>query len=189
MGTPDDGLRLVLISLNEVKQVAVLAAAEEFAPQLLSMGVVKGKEQLEALLEMAAVDRYVVTYGEPFATTFRSSPFEHTPRQIIEGLEKGFREADELLSRQKRGEALSEEEQARLRFVPRSWMVWSSALSSAEGIARVRAWFAEKKSAEATKSKEGPSQKTESQKEGGGPGRPASSVPLAGNPASLTEGG
>jgi hypothetical protein len=145
MGTVDDSLRLVLIALNELKQVAVLAAAEEFAPELRSLGVLKGKEQLEAFLDVAAVDHYVVTYGEPFVTTFRSAPFGYGREQIIEGLEKGFREAGELRAKLKSGETLSNEEQARLRFVPRSWMVWSSGVSSTDGIARVRAWFEEKK--------------------------------------------
>jgi hypothetical protein len=140
-------LRLVLISLNELKQVAVLASAEEFGPELHSMGVIKGKEQLQEFLKMAVVDHYVVTYGEPFATTFRSAPFAHSGEQIVGALEKGVREAGELRARVKNGEALSEEEQARLRFVPRSWMVWSSTVSSEEGTARVRAWFEEKKSA------------------------------------------
>lgn len=144
MGTVDDSLRLVLIALNELKQVAVLAAAEEFAPELRSIGVIKGKEQLEAFLEMAAVDHYVVTYGEPFATTFRPAPIGHSWQQIIAGLEKGFREAQELRSKLKNGEALGDDEQARLRFAPRSWMVWSSTMTSADGLARVRTWFAEK---------------------------------------------
>jgi len=147
MGTPDDGLRLVLVSLNELKQMAVLAAAEEFAPQLFSLGVVKGKEQLKELLAKAEVDHYVVTYGEPFATTFRASPFGHSPEQILEGLEKGFEEAGELRARARNSETLSEEERTRLRFVARSWIVWSSTVGSKEGIARVRAWFAEKKAA------------------------------------------
>lgn len=51
MTVPNDNLRLVLISLNELKQVAVLAAANQFGAQLLSMGVVKGKQQLETFLE------------------------------------------------------------------------------------------------------------------------------------------
>jgi len=145
METVDDSLRLILISLNELKQVAVLAAAEEFAPELRSLGVVKGKEQLEAFLQMAEVDHYVVTYGEPFASTFRPAPIGHSWQQIIAGLEKGFREAGELRNKLKKGEVLGDEEQAGLRFGPRSWMVWSSTVSSTEGLARVRAWFAEKK--------------------------------------------
>jgi len=145
MGTPEDGLRLALIALNELKQVAVLASAEECAPQLFSMGVVKGKEQLKELLEKAGVDHYVVTYGEPFVTTFRAAPFGHSPEQIVEELEKGFVDASELRARKKNGEALNDEEQTRLRFLARSWLVWSSTVSSQEGIARVRAWFEEKK--------------------------------------------
>jgi len=145
MGTVDDSLRLVLIALNELKQVAVLAAAEEFAPELRSLGVVKGREQLETFLETAAVDHYVVTYGQPFASTFRPAPIRHSWQQIIEDLEKGFREAGELRAKLSKRETLSEDELERLRFAPRSWMVWSSTLSSADGMARVRAWFAEKK--------------------------------------------
>jgi len=145
MGTVDDNLRLVLIALNELKQVAVLAAAEEFAPELRSMGVVKGKEQLGAFLEAVAVDHYVVTYGEPFASTFRPAPIGHSWRQVIDDLEKGFRHTGELRAKLSKGETLSEDELARLRFAPRSWIVWSSTVSSEDGMARVRTWFAEKR--------------------------------------------
>jgi hypothetical protein len=145
METPEDSLRLVLIALNELKQVAVLAAAEGFGMQLHSMGVVKGKEQLAAFLEMAEVDHYVVCYGEPFVTTFRSAPFGHDAQQIIAGLEKGFREAEELRGKIEKDETVSEEERAQLRFAPRVWMLWSSSLKSEEGMERVRAWFSENK--------------------------------------------
>jgi hypothetical protein len=84
MTIPNDNLRLFLISLNELKQVAILAAANEFAPQLSSIGIVKGKLQLEAFLAMAGIDRYIVSYGEPFATTFKSTIFEHSPKQIVD---------------------------------------------------------------------------------------------------------
>jgi hypothetical protein len=145
METPDDSLRLVLISLNELKQVAVLAAAEGLGLQLHSMGVVKGKEQLAAFLEMAEVDHYVVCYGEPFVTTFRSAPFAHDAQQIIAGLEKGFREAEELRQKITKDETVEEEERTRLRFAPRVWMLWSSSLKTDEGMERVRAWFGESK--------------------------------------------
>jgi hypothetical protein len=145
METPDDSLRLVLISLNELKQVAVLAAPEGFGLQLHSMGVVKGKEQLAAFLEMAEVDHYVVCYGEPFVTTFRSAPFAHDAQQIIAGLEKGIREAGELRQKIEKGDAVSEEERVHLRLAPRTWTLWSSSLKSDEGMERVRAWFSENK--------------------------------------------
>jgi hypothetical protein len=84
MSNPNDYLRLFLVSLNELKQVAILAAASDFGPQLSSMGIVKGKQQLEAFLMMAGIDCYIVSYGEPFATTFKSTTFEHTPKQIVD---------------------------------------------------------------------------------------------------------
>jgi hypothetical protein len=149
MELPEDSLRLVLIALNELKQIAVLGSAERFGPELRSMGVVKGKEELEAFLNMAGVDHYVVTYGEPFVTTFRSAPFAQAPQQIVAALEKGFREADELRSRLRSGQTVSDEERSRVRFVPRSWLVWSSTVSSEEGMERVRSWFAEKKAGSA----------------------------------------
>jgi hypothetical protein len=141
MANAKDSLRLVLISLNELKQVAVLAAAEGFGSQLFSMGVVKGKEQLEALLETAGADHYVVSYNEPFASTFKASAFAHSAEQIVADLEKGFRAAKERSDGLKRGETLDDEEQARLRFAPRSWMVWASAVESSDGITRIRSWF------------------------------------------------
>jgi hypothetical protein len=36
-----------------------------------------------------------------------------------------------------------------VRFVPRSWLVWSSTVSSEEGMERVRSWFAEEKAGSA----------------------------------------
>ena len=145
MTTGNDSLRLVLISLNELKQVAVLAA-NGFALQLHSMGVVKGKKQLETFLEMAGVDHYVVSYAEPFANTFKATPFDHNAKQIVAALEKAFRSADELRQRVEKGEKLSDEEQSQLRFLPRSWTVWSSSVKTDEGMERVKAWFKEKKS-------------------------------------------
>jgi hypothetical protein len=153
METPDDSFRLVLISLNELKQVAVLAAAKGFVPLLHSMGVVKGKEQLAAFLEMAEVDHYVVCYGEPFVTTFRSAPFAHDAQQIVAGLEKGFREAAEVRRKIEKGETVTEEERAQLRLGPRAWMLWSSSLKSEEGMERVRAWFSENRTSAVEKVK------------------------------------
>jgi len=137
MTSVGDSLRLALISLNELKQVAVCAAAE----RLVRMGVVKGKEQLEAFLEMAGVDHYIVSYGEAFVTTFRSAAFEHNPKQIIAGMERGFQKAAELRLRVEEGKELTEEEQAQLRFMPGSWVVWSSTVPSDEGNKHVRSWF------------------------------------------------
>jgi hypothetical protein len=141
MTIPNDNLRLFLISLNELKQVAILAAANEFAPQLSSIGIVKGKQQLEAFLVMAGIDRYIVSYGEPFATTFKSTIFEHSPKQIVDDLEKGFQQADELRLKLRKGESLTNEEQSHLRFLPKSWSVCSSSVSTTEGIDRIRSWF------------------------------------------------
>jgi hypothetical protein len=46
MTIPNDSLRLVLISLNELKQVAILAAANEFGPRLFSMELSKENSSL-----------------------------------------------------------------------------------------------------------------------------------------------
>jgi len=141
MTIPNGYLRLFLISLNELKQVAILAAADEFGPQLSSMGIVKGKQQLEAFLVMAGIDRYVVSYGEPFVTTFKSTIFEHSPKQIVDDLEKGFQQADELRLKLRNGEELTDEEQSHLRFSPKSWSVCSSSVTTTEGVERIRSWF------------------------------------------------
>ena len=141
MTIANDNLRLVLISLNELKQVAILAAANQFGPQLLSMGVVKGKEKLETFLEMAGIDRYIVSYGEPFATTFRSAAFDHSPKQIANDLDKGFQLAAELRLKMLRGEKLTDAEDSQLRLWPRNWSVCSSSVRTDEGIERIREWF------------------------------------------------
>jgi hypothetical protein len=141
MTIPSDNLRLVLISLNELKQVAVLAVANQCDPQLFSMGVVKGKEQLEAFLEMAGIDHYIIPYGQPFENTFRSAAFEYGPKQIVNDLEKGFQAAVELRVKKLGGEKLTEAEDSQLRLSPRSWSVFSSSMKSDEGMERIRAWF------------------------------------------------
>jgi hypothetical protein len=141
MKNVEDSLRLVLVALNELKQVAVLAAADRFGLQLFSLGVVKGKDHLEALLEAAGVDHYAVAYNQPFANTFRASVFEHSAKQVVAELEQGFRAADELRLQWDKGEALKDEEQSQLRLLPRTWMLWSSSVASDEGIERVRSWF------------------------------------------------
>ena len=141
MTIPNDNLRLVLISLNELKQVAVLAAANQSGPQLFSMGVVKGKEQLETLLELAGIDHYIISYGQPFENTFQSAAFEHRPKQIVNELEKGFQAAADLRARKRGGEKLNEAEDSQLRFIPRSWSVFSSSVRTDEGMERIRRWF------------------------------------------------
>lgn len=141
MTLSNDNLRLVLISLNELKQVAILAATKQFGPQLLSMGIVKGREKLEAFLEMAGIDRYIVSYGEPFATTFKSAAFDHSPKQIANDLDKGFQLAAEIRLKMCRGEKLTDAEDSQLRLWPKSWSVCSSSVGTDEGIERIREWF------------------------------------------------
>lgn len=132
---------MVLISLNELKEIVILAARNQFGPQLFSMGIVKGKEQLETFLEMAGIDHYIVSYGEPFATTFKSTAFEHSPKQIANGLEKGFQVGGELRAKMHNGERLTEEQQFQLRYLPKSWSVCSSSVRTDAGIERIRSWF------------------------------------------------
>jgi hypothetical protein len=141
MTIPNDNLRLVLISLNELKQVAILAAANEFGPELFSMGIIKGRQQLETFLKMAGIDGYIVSYGEPFATTFKSTAFEHTAKQIANDLEKGFQARSELRAKMRNGETLTDEQQSQLRYSPKSWGVYSSSTRTDEGIERIRSWF------------------------------------------------
>lgn len=141
MTIPNDNLRLVLISLDELKQVVILAAANQFGPQLFSMGIVKGKEQLETFLGMAGIDRYIVSYGEPFATTFKSTAFEHSPKQIANDLEKAFQTGCELRAKMHNEETLTDEQQSQLRYLPKSWSVYSSSVRTDEGIERIRSWF------------------------------------------------
>lgn len=141
MTIPDDNLRLVLIALNELKQVAILAASNQFGPELHSMGIVKGKQQLQSFLEMAGIDHYIISYGEPFATTFKSTAFEHNPKQIVSDLEKGFQTAAELRFRARKGEKLTDAEDSQFRLLPKSWTVCSSSVRTDEGMERIRSWF------------------------------------------------
>lgn len=141
MTTPDDKLRLVLISLNELRQIVVLAVANQSGPQLFSIGVVRGKQQLETLLELAGIDHYITSYGQPFENTFQSAAFEHRPKQIVNDLEKGFQAGADLRAKKRGGEKLTEAEDSQLRLLPRSWSVFSSSVRAEEGMERIRAWF------------------------------------------------
>lgn len=105
------------------------------------MGVVRGKQQLQSFLEMAGIDHYIVSYGEPFASTFKSSTFEHSPKQIADDLEKAFQVVDELRIKILEGEKLSEGEHSHLTLLPKSLAVCSSSVRTDEGIERIRSWF------------------------------------------------
>ena len=84
---------------------------------------------------------YIVSYGEPFATTFKSTAFEHSPKQIVGALESGFQQAHELRLKLRKGETLTDEERSHLRFLPKSWSVYSSSVKTDEGRERIRDWF------------------------------------------------
>jgi hypothetical protein len=105
------------------------------------MEMVKGKHQLESLLVMAGIDHWIVSYGEPFATTFKSTAFELSPKQIVGELENGFQKAAELRPNLRKGETLTGEEQSHLRFLPKSWSVYSSSVTTNEGRERIQSWF------------------------------------------------
>ncbi|MGB2591421.1 MAG: hypothetical protein WAJ96_12290, partial [Candidatus Acidiferrum sp.] len=96
-------------------------------------------------LEMAGIDHYVISYAEPFVSTFKSTAFEHRPKQIVNDLEKGFQTAAELRLKMRRGEELTEAEGSQLRLLPKSWSVYSSSVKTDEGIERIRSWFKAKK--------------------------------------------
>ncbi len=134
---PNDSLRLFLTFLDELKQVNVLAATNTIGSQLSTMGAVRGKEELRDLLDATGVDHYIICSGELLTAIFTA--YEKTPKQIVDGLEKEFKRAQELQLKILRGETLTDEERS---FTVRPYLhVCSSSVKTDDGLERVRAWF------------------------------------------------
>lgn len=136
---PNDNLRIFLTFLSELDKVQVSAATNGREPKLNIMGVVENKEQLLALLDVAGIDNWIILSGEPFTPGFRVTAHEHTPKQIIEVLEKGYRRADELQLKILNGGKLTEEEQS--FSMPFGIHLCSSFVKTHEGLRRIKDWF------------------------------------------------
>lgn len=118
MSIPSDNLRLVLIFVDQLRQVAVQAITNHHGFKLRNMGVVEGKEQLVDFLDRTAIDHYIV-----FSDNFGATAFEYTPKQIADGLEKAFQRVG--------GSSAASI----------SLTVCSSSLKSNEGLEHTQAWF------------------------------------------------
>lgn len=136
---PHGNLFLVLKpdELHPREQVVVYAE-NGFDPPLRFLGVVKGKDQLEDLLDKAGIDHRVNRSGDD---NFRRA-FECSPKQIADDLEKDFQMEDEIVRKilmiSERGPLTDAEQSFK---PPKSLSVCSSSVRTYEGVERILAWF------------------------------------------------
>ena len=92
--------------------------------------------------DRAAVDNFIVCSGDIlFRPNFTA--YEHSPKLIVQDLEKLFQIADEIPLKMLRGEQLTEDEMSPLRSRP--CMFALSSVDGVEGLKRVHEWFELKK--------------------------------------------
>jgi hypothetical protein len=135
----ENNLRLHLEFLKELDQVKVLAGTNDWDQQLAFMGVVKGKEQLVDLLNVAGIDHHIV--GGDIGTIPPSSPvaYDKTPQEMVKSLDEAFRTVDEAqLNILDRLQLTAEESTVRK---PVSLHVYSSTTTVSKGLPRVQKWF------------------------------------------------
>lgn len=138
---PNDSLRLFLTFLDELKQVNVLAATNSVGNQLAVVGAVKGKKELQDLLETAGIDHYIICSGELSMAIYVA--YEKTPQQIVNGLEKEFNRAHELQLKILKGGKLTDEEKS---FAVRPLLhVCASSVKTDDGLKRIESWSNKKK--------------------------------------------
>jgi hypothetical protein len=139
-------LRLFLAFKDEVKQVKVDAETNRVESRIAIMGVVRGKDELQNLLEVAGIDHYLTPHVDAVNNICSTKAHELTPKQIVEGLAKAFQKDHDLWLKILDGKTLSDAEQ---EFrVPKSFDVFSSTVSTDEGLARVQDWFKAKVAAQ-----------------------------------------
>jgi hypothetical protein len=113
MSIPNDRLRLYLTFRDGLQHVEVLAPTNRFdRPPLCEMGEAEGDKHLEDLLNLAGIDRLIISSGEPFTPSFKATAFDFTPKQIVEHLKKSFDKTDAIDLKILRGEELTEDEES-----------------------------------------------------------------------------
>jgi hypothetical protein len=141
---PKDSLRIFLTFLSELDKVEVLAPVSGRESNLAIMGIVESKAQLLKLLDTVGIDHYIICSGDPFTQGFRVTAYEHSPKQIVDDLEKGYRRADELQLKILNGGKLTEDEQS--FSMPFGVHLCSNTVKMDEGVRRIKDWFEAQKS-------------------------------------------
>jgi hypothetical protein len=133
-------LRLFLSFMDELKRVKVDAETNRTESRIAIMGVVRGKDELRDLFEVAGIDHYLVSSGDV------STAHKMTPEQIVGMLAADFQKDHDLPIKILNDETLSDAEQ---EFkAPKSFDVFSSTVSTDEGLKRVQEWFKAKVAAQ-----------------------------------------
>lgn len=136
-------LRLFLAFVDELKQVKVDAVTNRIDSRIAVMGVTRGKDELQNLLEVAGIDHYLAGSLDAVNNIFSTTAYKMTPKQIVASLAKTFQKDHDLQMKILDDETLSDEEWS--FTVPRTFDVFSSALNTDEGLKRVQGWFKTKK--------------------------------------------
>lgn len=145
MTFPTNNLVIVLTFVESLDLVSVEVRTEDVAHRLQKMGFLKGKDRLKHLLEAAEIDNKLdfseetnhsgqmpILVPDPRAIAC-------SPRQMVDQLERRFQEELEFDLEILSGEPARQE----IPNPPHSWTVYSSSLTGAEGLDRVKSWFAE----------------------------------------------
>jgi hypothetical protein len=114
----NDNLRLFVTLEHGLKQVRILGTRE--TGELAIMGVAKGADQLQRVLEAGQIDHYIICSGDPFLSNFKAEAFEKSPKAMVERLEKAVRDSETL---------------------PPYITVCSSIMRTREGLEAIHEWF------------------------------------------------
>jgi leucyl aminopeptidase len=132
-------LRLFLSFMDELKQVKVDAETNRVESRIAIMGVVRGERELENLFEVAGIDYYLTSFVDVVNNICSMTAHEMSPKQIVGGLAKAFQKDHDLQMKILDGKTLTDEE---MSFTPpKSFDVFSSTVSTDEGLKRVQEWF------------------------------------------------
>jgi hypothetical protein len=114
----NDNLRLFVGFQHGLEKVRILGARE--SGDLAIMGVAKGMDQLQHVLEAGDIDHYIIYSGDPFFGNCRVEAVKQSPKSMVERLEKAVRDAEKL---------------------PDFITVCSSTMRTHEGLEAIHEWF------------------------------------------------
>jgi len=138
-------LRLFLTFMDELKRVRVDAVTNAVESPIAIMGTIEGQDQLQKLLEAAGIDHYLTPFVDVVNNICFTKAYELSPKQIVGSLARAFHKDHDLQMKILDGQTLTDEETA---FTPpKSFDVFSSTVSTDEGLKRVQDWFKAKTAA------------------------------------------
>jgi hypothetical protein len=145
MTLPLNNLRMTFTPMENLNLVAIQVWTDDLDHPLRGMGVLKGKNQLEHLMETVSIDYYLDFSKEtndggrlPISIP-EVRAIACSPKSIVDKLERGFQRASELDLKTLDGEPTESEEFLK---PPKSLTVYSSSVTGAAGLERIRGWFA-----------------------------------------------